>query len=116
MIPTHLHFEWRNPRIGQFRAAASLHSHTLFSHETLDFLPRICRKIPFLDDQVRRLTAEYRRAHRRELDFSDAWWTPPLTPQAAWDLERKQIEGECGRRALSSPTDHDAIQGPLLFQ
>lgn len=117
MSPANLHFEWRNPgALQQFQTAVSLHSHTLFSQETLSFIPRIGGRIPLLSRELRKLTDSYRRAHGRDLDFSNAWWTPPSTPQAAWNLERHQIESVFQKRPLVSITDHDSIDAPLLLQ
>jgi hypothetical protein len=49
------------------------------------------------------------------VDFSRAYWTPPLSPAAALRLERGQIEG-LGLRPLVSLTDHDDIEAGLALQ
>ncbi|HYO81343.1 MAG TPA: hypothetical protein VES20_08090, partial [Bryobacteraceae bacterium] len=49
----------------------------------------------------------------RPLNFRDAWWTPPLSPREAFDLERDNIERGLSKRALVSLTDHDDIEAPM---
>jgi hypothetical protein len=51
-----------------------------------------------------------------KLDYARAWWTPPLTPRLAFDLERRQIETKLNRAALVSITDHDTIEAPQLLR
>ena len=53
------------------------------------------------------------RKSRIPVDFSRAYWTPPLTPQLAYDTEKDQIEATLGLRALVSLTDHDNIEAPV---
>ncbi len=50
------------------------------------------------------------RKSRIPVDFSRAYWTPPLTPRLAFETERDQIEDALGLRALVSLTDHDNIE------
>ena len=59
-----------------------------------------------------------RRAMERygfKLDYAAAYWTPPLTPRLAFDLESKQIE-KLGVAPLVSITDHDNITAPMLLR
>src|SRR5262249_32250583 len=44
-----------------------------------------------------------------------AYWTPPLTPLAAFRLERGQIERVLNLSAMVSLTDHDSIEAPTLL-
>lgn len=50
------------------------------------------------------------------VDFARAYWTPPLTPQLAYDTERGQIENTLGLRAMVSLTDHDNIEAPMWLR
>jgi hypothetical protein len=91
-------FVWRDPAaLRGFNAAASLHGHTMHSKECLSFLPRYLHRVPGVSRVV------------RAVDFSRAYWTPPLTPATALDVERKQI-ASLGLRPLVSLTDHDDIE------
>ena len=50
------------------------------------------------------------------VDFSRAYWTPPLTPKLAYETEKDQIENTLGLKSLVSLTDHDTIEAPLLLR
>jgi hypothetical protein len=94
------------------RAAVSLYSHSDRSQEKLDFVPGIARRIPVVARFFERAVATDRRVHGRDLDFSSAYWRPPLPPSAVIASEREQIERRFDCRALVSLTDHDTIEGP----
>jgi hypothetical protein len=49
-------------------------------------------------------------------DYAHSYWTPPLTPRLAFDLERQQIEEKLQLPAMVSLTDHDDIQAPMLLR
>src|SRR6202008_2861735 len=49
-------------------------------------------------------------------DYARSYWTPPLTPSLAFDLERRQIEEKLQIPGLVSLTDHDDIQAPMLLR
>ena len=53
---------------------------------------------------------------RIPVDFSRAYWTPPLTPKLAYETERNQIENTLGLKSLVSLTDHDNIEAPLMLR
>jgi len=109
MAPGDIRFIWRDAAAARgFGAAVSLHGHTLHSKECLSFLPRYLKRAPGAAGMMR----QYERASlgsRRGVDFSRAYWTPPLTPASALDVERRQI-AKLGLQALVSITDHDDIQ------
>lgn len=108
--------EWTaEPAHRRFRTGVSLHSHTLHSKETLDFVYRLARRAPVLAAAIRQGERRYRQIHGAQLDFGRAWWTPPLGPQDAFRLERDQIRGR-GLAALVSLTDHDNIEAPVSLQ
>lgn len=56
------------------------------------------------------------RKARIPVDFTRAYWTPPLTPRLAYETERDQIEKVLGLKSLVSLTDHDTIEAPLLLR
>jgi hypothetical protein len=113
MTNTRIHLEPSQDAARQFRTAASLHSHTLYSEETLSFINRLGRQFAPLRTVIRRGEAHYRCVHGSALDLSRAWWTPPAAPHDAWMVERGQIENRLGLNALVSLTDHDSIEAPL---
>jgi hypothetical protein len=102
---------WREPAVAEkFTTAVSLHSHTLHSRETLDFVPRVMRKVPLAHAALQYFEAKHRRRKGRPIPFSRAYWRPPLHPQAAYELERSQIQSLLGLEALVSITDHDTLE------
>lgn len=56
------------------------------------------------------------RKSRIPVDFSRAYWTPPLSPKLAYETERDQIENTLGLRAMVSLTDHDNIEAPVWLR
>jgi hypothetical protein len=56
------------------------------------------------------------RKSRIPVDFSRAYWRPPLSPKLAYETERDQIEDTLGLKSLVSLTDHDTIEAPLLLR
>lgn len=108
---------WREPKAAEgFAAGVSLHSHTNQSKETLDFIAELSTDWPWIQPFMRR--AEQRCIRRSGIrpDYARSYWTPPLTPRLAFDLERTQIENSLQLPAMVSITDHDDIQAPLLLR
>jgi len=108
---------WREPRAAEgFSSCVSLHSHTNQSKETLDFIAELSNDWPWIQPFMR--WAEERCVSRSGIrpDYTRSYWTPPLTPRLAFDLERTQIENALQLRAMVSITDHDDIQAPLLLR
>jgi hypothetical protein len=104
-----IHLYWKEPAaVTRFKTGVSLHSHTNFSEESLDIVPRYTAKVPYLGSAVRAQTDRYERLHGKPLDFARAYWTPPLSPHQAHALEERQIAA-CGLKALVSLSDHDNI-------
>ncbi len=93
----------------------SLHSHTNQSRETLDFIAALGKRIHWLQPTVSRIENRARRNHRIKVDYAASYWTPPLTPKLAFDLESEQIL-KLGLRPLVSLSDHDTIQAPMLLR
>lgn len=109
-----LHFLWRDAAAARnFRTGVCLHGHTMHSRECLDFLPRYLHYIPGVSQVARHY--QRRRGAQSPIDFSRAYWTPPLTPASAMHLERAQIES-LGLLPLVSLTDHDNIVAGLTLQ
>jgi hypothetical protein len=100
----------------RFRTAVSLHGHTHYSREFLDFIPRYASRIPFLPLLLEQQHRRYYRLHGSPPDYTRAWWTPPLSPREAWNLERKQIENTLELNALISLSDHDDITAGTVLQ
>jgi len=86
----------------------------MHSQECLDFLPRYLHHVPGVSQVVRRYQHP-RRGRQAAIDFSRAYWTPPLTPSSALSLERSQIE-KLELAPLVSLTDHDGIEAGLALQ
>src|SRR5262245_46337230 len=79
------------PSAAGARAAVSLHSHSEYSKEALDFIPGIARRIPLVSRFFELAIARYQRRHGRPLDFAACYWRPPLSPAAVIESERTQI-------------------------
>jgi len=110
-----LHFLWQDAAVVRnFRTGVCLHGHTLHSQECLDFLPRYLHLVPGVSQMVRRYQ-QPGRAAQAAIDFSRAYWTPPLTPSSALHLERTQI-ANMALAPLVSLTDHDGIEAGLTLQ
>lgn len=104
-------FLWKSPVVEpMFRSGVSLHSHTMYSEESLEMVPRYTTKVPYLGRAIRRQEEEYHRKNRKHFSFADAFWTPPLAPRQAYRLEEKQIQRKFNLPALVSLTDHDDIR------
>ena len=94
------------------RTGVSLHCHTQHSKEMLDFVPHYAEKLPIIAQFWRRERDRYEEREGKTIDFSTAYWSPPLTPHGVYDLERSQIN-DFGLEAVVSLTDHDSIDGNL---
>ncbi len=104
---------WNQPRLPHlFQTAISLHGHTHHSKESLDFIPDFASRRPL----VRWVLARQEGRCTIKPDFSQAYWTPPLSPRAAYEVERSQIEDRLGLASFVSLTDHDTIEAPQLLQ
>lgn len=109
---------WRSPGVvSKYKTGVSLHSHTQHSKELLDFLPRYTSRVPFLPGIVRHYERRYSRLNPGSaLNWSNAWWTPPLSANAAYALESAQIADQLGLTPMVSITDHDSIQAPMRLR
>ena len=108
---------WREPRaVEGFTTGVSLHSHTSVSRETLDFIAELSNDWPLLQPIMRWAERRSIRASGIRPDYARSYWTPPLTPRLAFDLERTQIENKLQMQAMVSITDHDDIRAPMLLR
>jgi hypothetical protein len=62
-----LHFAWHDAPglLRRFQTGVSLHSHTMHSQESLDFLPPIARKVPLVRQAVDHEERQYEKRHGR---------------------------------------------------
>lgn len=106
----------RHPGIAdKYLTGVWLHSHMLHLQENALRLGQ--RLIAFgpSADLVRRAHERY-GAKTLDEDLSRMWWTPPLTPRQALDVEARQIEERLGLAPIVSISDHDSIDAPMQLQ
>jgi hypothetical protein len=108
---------WKRPNAAEgYQTPVFLHGHTCYSQESLHFISDMASKV----GPLRWLLAMKERAAIREsqikLDFDRAYWTPPLTPSAAFEIESRQITEQLRLRSIVSLSDHDNIHAPLLLR
>ena len=107
---------WRDKSAPKgFRAGVSLHSHTNQSRETLDFLANFGNQFPVIRPFLARMERNSENNHGVKVNYSASYWTPPLTPKLAFDLESKQIE-KMDLAPMVSISDHDNINAPMLLR
>ena len=113
MAESKLSYFWRQPDLGPDAiAGVSLHSHTNRSKESLYFIPQLAQKCPLLHAALEKQC----KMSAIPVDFAQAYWTPPLNPKQAYDLEKNQIENVLGLASMVSLTDHDSIDAPSLLR
>lgn len=116
MANSTISYLWSDPRAAQgFRSGVSLHSHTNQSKETLNFLANLGNQYPVLRPLIARLERRSEKLHGLRLDYDRSYWTPPLTPKLAFDLETGQIE-KLDIASMVSISDHDNIKAPMLLR
>ena len=98
-----------------FRAGVSLHGHTNQSQETLDFLANLGYQFPIVRPLLAGLELHAEENYGVRIDYARSYWTPPMTPMLAFDLERQQVEG-LGLAPMVSLSDHDNINAPMLLR
>jgi hypothetical protein len=116
MAASTISYLWRDKKASQgFRTGVSLHSHTNQSHETLDFLANLGNQYPMIRPLLTRLEQRSERMHGVRINYAASYWTPPMTPKLAFDLETRQIE-KLDLAPMVSLTDHDTITAPMLLR
>jgi hypothetical protein len=94
------------------KTGVSLHCHTKFSREMLDFVPHYAEKIPIISHFWRKERDRYVEKEGRQIDFETAYWSPPLDENQVYSLEKNQLNN-LGLDAIVSITDHDNIGANL---
>ncbi len=116
MPSSSISYLWRDEDAPRgFRTGVSLHSHTNQSRETLDFLANFGNQFPVMRPLIARMERRAEQIHGVRIDYAASYWTPPMTPKLAFDLETRQIEN-MDLRAMVSLTDHDTIKAPMLLR
>jgi hypothetical protein len=82
----------------------------MHSVESLDFIPRVLRKVPPIHALIARMSERREARSGHAVDFERAFWRPPLNALAAHTLEAAQIGDALGLRPLVSITDHDDLE------
>jgi hypothetical protein len=108
---------WKeNDAARDYATAVSLHSHTNQSKETLDFIATMGKQFPWLRPAIMKYERRAQDRYSLPINYSAAYWTPPLTPKLAFDLESNQISQKLNVMPLVSITDHDTIAAPMLLR
>ena len=116
MANSTISYVWRDHKAQQgFRTGVSLHSHTNQSQETLDFLANFGNQYPLMRPLLSRLERRAESKYGVRINYAASYWTPPMTPKLAYDLEREQIE-KLDLASMVSITDHDNIRAPMLLR
>lgn len=116
MAKSTISYLWCDQRAAQgFRSGVSLHSHTNQSKETLSFIANMGSQLSFLRPFLARFERKSEAKYGVRVDYAAAYWTPPLTPKLAFDLETTQIE-KLNVAPMVSITDHDNIKAPMLLR
>jgi hypothetical protein len=109
-------FKTRTREFSHCCTGISLHSHTMHSKEYLGRLPNYIAKFPIGSYILEREIGRLHLYEGRIFNFNKVYWTPPLSPREAYELECKQIEEQLGRRAVVSLSDHDSIAAGLRLR
>ena len=116
MANSTISYLWRDPHAARgFRSGVSLHSHTNQSKETLDFLANFGNQYPVIRPLMSRLERRSEQMHGMRINYAEAYWTPPMTPKLAFDLETMQIE-KLDIAPMVSISDHDNIKAPMMLR
>jgi hypothetical protein len=116
MANSTISYLWRDKAAPKgFRSGVSLHSHTNQSQETLDFLANLGNQYPIIRPLLSRLERRSEQMHGVRVNYAASYWTPPMTPKLAFDLESKQVE-KLDLASMVSITDHDNIKAPMLLR
>lgn len=116
MAGSKISYLWKDRHAANgFASGVSLHSHTSQSKETLDFLANLGNRSRLVSKLLKLCERRASERYGFEVNYAAAYWTPPLTPRLAFDLESKQIES-LGIAPLVSISDHDNITAPMLLR
>ena len=116
MANSTISYLWRDQNAPKgFRSGVSLHGHTNQSQETLDFLANFGNQFPVMRPLLSRLERRSEQIYGVRINYAASYWTPPMTPKLAFDLESRQIE-KLDIASMVSLTDHDNIKAPMLLR
>src|SRR3954452_13808392 len=73
------------------KTGVSLHCHTEHSKEMLDFIPHYAVQLPIISYFWKKEQIKFRQQRGRDIDFSDAFWSPPLDCHRVYNIEKQQI-------------------------
>ena len=91
MTSSKVSYLWNNARAADgFASGVSLHSHTNRSKETLDFIANLANEYHCFRGILAREEHRCQKNHRLRVNYAASYWTPPLTPRLAFDLESRQ--------------------------
>ena len=94
------------------RTGVSLHCHTEHSKEMLDFVPHYADKLPVINYFWHKEREKYLAKEGKGIDFSTAYWSPPMSGASVYDIECEQM-ANAGLEPIVSVTDHDSINACL---
>src|ERR1035438_4568589 len=80
-----------------------------------NFLANFGNQYPLMRPLFNRLERRSAENHGMPVNYAASYWTPPMTPKLAFDLESGQIE-DLGIASMVSITDHDNIKAPMLLR
>ena len=110
---TKLHFLQESQDLSnKAKTGVSLHCHTEHSKEMLDFVPHYAEKLPIIAYFWEKERKKYIEREGNAIDFSTAYWSPPMNSDSVYNIEKKQIN-KAGLEAIVSITDHDSINANL---
>jgi hypothetical protein len=116
MANSGISYLWRDQGAAKgYKSGVSLHGHTNQSEETLDFLANFGNQFPVMRPLLSRMERRSENNHGMRVNYSAAYWTPPMTPKLAFDLESGQIE-KLDLAPMVSLSDHDNIKAPMLLR
>lgn len=94
------------------KTGVSLHCHTQYSKEMLDFIPHYAEKLPIISYFWKKERDKYLAEKGRPISFDDAFWSPPMTERDVYSIESGQINS-MGLESIVSISDHDNIGANL---
>ncbi|HUL35713.1 MAG TPA: hypothetical protein VL128_17655 [Candidatus Eisenbacteria bacterium] len=109
-------FQAGSSHYSSYRSGVSLHSHTMHSKERLNRLPTYIDKFPIGGYILERELGRLHLYHGWNFDFTRYYWTPPLSPREAYELESKPILQSLGLQPLVSLSDHDNVEAGLQLR
>jgi hypothetical protein len=93
----------------EVKTGVSLHCHTQFSKEMLDFIPHYAEKLPIINYFWQKERIKYEEREGKPVNWETAYWSPPMSEKDVYSIESEQIES-LGINPIVSITDHDNIE------